>query len=137
VGNPEFRTGLIIGGLAAALLVGCGGDGDTTIIKKASPITVTAPAPTTPAPPPVQDGLDCGDLAESGAGTYGVRALEADCGTARQVAQEWENGCVGAQLTNPCTVSAGFECSVDESGLELYRVSCKSGGATVRFENGS
>jgi hypothetical protein len=86
-------------------------------------------------PEPVAE-RDCGNLVESGAGTYAVKAKGADCDLARNVARQWETECATGG-DGSCRVSAGYECVYRDAGYELGYITCTSGSAQVRFETGA
>jgi hypothetical protein len=78
----------------------------------------------------------CGDLAQDGAGTYGVASVNVECTTARQVAQQWETECA-SQPSGDCTVSTGFACNYEQTGEELGSITCSNADRKVTFENGA
>jgi hypothetical protein len=69
----------------------------------------------------------CGDLVESGAGVYGVRANRVACGTARRVA-----GTFYEERAVP-----GWRCRERRLDLEAFKVRCTRGDALVRFDHGA
>jgi hypothetical protein len=79
---------------------------------------------------------DCGNLVESGAGTYAVKARGPDCDLARTVARRWETECATGG-DGSCRVSAGYDCTYRDVGYELGYITCTSGPAQVRFETGA
>ena len=133
---------------AASLLAACGGDDD----PETDTVTETETAPTTRAettttepettstepeePPEESRSADCGDLAESGAGTYNVRATGVDCETAIVIARQWEDECA-TRPDGSCRVTLGFSCKYRQAGYESGVISCTSGRRAVRFETGA
>lgn len=93
--------------------------------------TIKAGAAEASTPTPVS--RNCGDLVDSGAGSYSVRSLNVTCGIATQVATQWETNCTSGS----CTVPAGFSCSYTSGGIELIYVTCVDGSRKVTFENGA
>jgi len=79
---------------------------------------------------------ECGNLVESGAGTYAVKARGTDCGLARRVARQWEDECA-SEGDGSCRVSAGYDCAYREAGYELGYITCTSGAVQVTFETGA
>lgn len=80
----------------------------------------------------------CGDLVESGAGSYNVVAKNESCSVARQVAEEWEQTCASSgDAEEPCFVPSNYKCDYEQTGYESGEVTCSSEGSTVRFENGA
>jgi hypothetical protein len=69
----------------------------------------------------------CGDLVESGAGVYDVRANRVACGTARRVA-----GMYYEERTVP-----GWRCRERRLDLEAWNVRCARGDALVHFGHGA
>ena len=142
IGVPAAKRRAVAVALALALIAvgGCGGGGggqggDGVAVGTGE----ESPTPTTPKAIrlPRVDTKECGDLVESGAGTYDVEAGGVDCGTGREVAQQWEDECASG-TPQPCTVSAGFDCSSSSAGTELTRVVCEGpGDQVVLFENGA
>ncbi len=122
--------------LVCALLVGCGGGGQSS----------TAPAPRQGAPtskegtpkktgsPNAPSGSKVVACSGGGSQTVRLRATEVDCGTARATMQRWERGhaCVlGSSSRGSCSVD-GFRCQavrVDRGAA----VSCSRPGADVSF----
>lgn len=84
-------------------------------------------------PPPV---TSCGNLVESGAGSYNVQATGIDCATARQVAAQWEKECAQTP-SGSCEVSSGYYCSFQAAGEELGYINCVDGERQVKFETGA
>jgi hypothetical protein len=69
----------------------------------------------------------CGDLVESGAGVYRVRANRVACEAARRVA-----GTFYEERAVP-----GWRCRERRLDLEAFKVRCTRGDALVRFDHGS
>lgn len=91
-----------------------------------------------PQEPPPGSKIKCGDLVESGAGTYNVVANGANCFTARHMAYLWQEVCLWPDAgPNPCPVIDGFSCISTEVGLELVTIQCTKGRRVVSFENGA
>jgi len=78
----------------------------------------------------------CGDLANEGAGTYGVASVNVICDIALQVARQWELECATAP-SGDCTVNAGFACDYTQVALELGNITCTQDDRTVTFETGA
>ena len=85
---------------------------------------------------PAPKAAACGDLVESGAGTYDVRATGLDCETAIVVARQWEQECA-TQPDGSCEVTLGFDCTYRQTGYELGEIACVSGERRVEFQTGS
>ena len=76
------------------------------------------------APEPIS--RSCGNLVETGAGSYNVRSVDVICDIALQVARQWEMECA-SNSGGDCTVLAGFYCDYTQTGYELGTISCTSG----------
>jgi hypothetical protein len=94
--------------------------------------------------PPAPSGQTkyCGQLVESGAGTYDVQGTGVECALARQVAREWQQQCATQQLgaSQPggaCTVSAGYECETQREAAELAIIRCTDGTREVKLSFGA
>ena len=85
---------------------------------------------------PAPKTVRCGDLVESGAGTYDVRATGVDCETAIVVARQWESECASAS-DGSCEVTLGFACAYAQTGYELGSITCTMGDRKVSFQTGS
>lgn len=101
--------------------------------RRARARTIKGGAGTTAAAPVSRS---CGDLVESGAGTYKVQSVNTVCDIATQVARQWEDQCA-SQPSGTCTVRAGFACTYVDAGIELGRITCTSGSRKVTFETGA
>lgn len=122
---------------AHPLFAHCSSPGKRFLILSLEPAAHTDGAPPPPEPPPGSK-INCGDLAESGAGTYNVVANGANCFTARHMAYLWQEICFAPDAgPNPCPVTDGFSCISTEVGLELVTIQCIKGRRVVSFENGA
>ena len=140
-------AGAIAAILAAAFLVAaCGGDDDPETVTVTETQTQTAPATepertttepdTTTTEPEKPRSADCGDIAQSGAGTYNVRATGVDCETAIVIARQWEDECA-TRPDGSCRVTLGFSCRYRQAGYESGVINCTSGARAVTFETGA
>jgi hypothetical protein len=122
---------------AHPLFAHCSSPGKRFLILSLEPAAHTGGAPPAPEPPP-GSRIKCGDLAESGAGTYNVVANGANCDTALHMAYLWQEICFAPDRgPNPCPVIDGFTCLSTEVGLELVTIQCIKGRRVVSFENGA
>jgi len=122
---------------AHPLFAHCSSPGRRFLILSLEPAAHTGGGPPPPEPPPGSK-IKCGDLAESGAGTYDVVANGANCFTARHMAYLWQEICFAPDAgPNPCPVIDGFNCISTEVGLELVTIQCIKGRRIVSFENGA
>jgi hypothetical protein len=80
--------------------------------------------------------VECGNLVESGAGTYNVHATGLDCETAIVVARQWEQECA-TQPDGSCEVTLGFACAYRQVAHELGEIACVKGARRVSFETGA
>jgi hypothetical protein len=85
---------------------------------------------------PAPKAVACGDLVESGAGTYDVRATGLDCETAIVIARQWEQECA-TQPDGSCEVTLGFDCTYRQVAHELGEIACVSGDRRVEFQTGA
>ncbi len=123
--------------VAHPLRVHCSKPGRRFLLLSLGPTPHSEGAPPPPEPPPGSK-IECGDLAEGGAGTYNVVANGANCFTARQMAGLWQEICFGPDPgPNPCPVIDGFSCISTEIGIELVTIQCIGGRRVVSFESGA
>jgi hypothetical protein len=78
----------------------------------------------------------CGNLVESGAGSYNVQSVNVICDIALQVARQWEMECA-ITPEGDCTVRTGFFCDYTQTGYELGTIACTNGTRQVTFETGA
>lgn len=125
--------------LLACSVAACGDEGNEGETPTEVAPTQEAPSPPPPSPSePTTPFADCGDIAESGAGVYGVQASGVDCVMADRIASEWQDQC-GFQGMTDCPV-AGYNCAGDQQGSELFKIVCaaaRAEGGKVRFTFGS
>lgn len=122
---------------AHPLFAHCSSPGKRFLILSLEPAAHTDGGTPPPEPPPGSK-IKCGDLAESGAGTYNVVANGANCFTARHMAYLWQEICLAPDAgPNPCPVTDGFSCISTEVGVELVTIQCIKGRRVVSFENGA
>ena len=119
------------------LLEHCSAPGRRFLVLSLAPAAHTADPAPPPFPPP-GTSAECGNLVESGAGSYGVKGNGVDCGRARVVAETWEAVCFGVDPgPQSCPVVYGFSCSQTLTGEEISSVQCVDGDRAVTFENGA
>ncbi len=81
--------------------------------------------------------VECGDVAQEGAGVYGVSVQGDDCDGALAVARSWQDDCFFRRCDEQAPIH-GYTCRTRDVGYEQVAVTCTDGsGAVVRFEAGS
>jgi hypothetical protein len=138
--EPEREKGWACYGHPLAMhpvMVHCSSPGHRFLVLSPKPsarLEGSAPPPL----PPAGTQVECGDLADEGAGTYSVKGNGVDCDTARSMAYTWETICLGMDVApNPCPVIRRFNCSQSEVAIELVSITCVRGRHAVTFENGA
>lgn len=134
--------------VAASLVAACGGDDEPETVTvtetqtapatepettRTEPETTTTEPETEPAEPA---SVDCGDLAQSGAGVYNVRATGVDCETAIVIARQWQDECA-TRPDGSCRVTLGFSCRYRQKGYESGAIRCAGSRGAVTFEAGA
>ena len=85
------------------------------------------------APEPIS--RSCGNLVETGAGSYNIESVAVICDIALQVARQWEMECAANPTATGTSMRESF--ATTQTGFELGTLTCTGGSLQVTFETGA